>query len=248
MGCQYSVKDREMTMLLTTEKLFIGPLNFYCIKSPNYRKFHMLTHSQMPIKMLILLLVCLGIISCLKLIMAYIAFITKSIINIKSTKQEDLGLSMKSFCLCCLISDRLSGRGDELSSADNCLELLRNGLLHELVSLRDHDVHLTGLGRHNLSPHGLRIEEHLTSVSLFNRDGGHLSKHLHLNGLTVDELDTAHDTAEHDSSLLASVNDNVVTLSIDLDGGALALVDIHGLIDLNLVDLNILLVLEELHI
>merc|ERR1711860_22724 len=97
MGCQYSVKDREMTMLLTTEKLFIGPLNFYCIKSPDYRKFHMLTHSQMPIKMLILLLVCLGIISCLKLIMACIAFITKSIINIKSTKQEDLRIKYEKF-------------------------------------------------------------------------------------------------------------------------------------------------------
>ena len=160
-------------------KFSCDKLNFYCIKSPNYRKFHMFTHSQMPIiEMLLLLLVCLGIISCLKLIMACIAFITKSIINIKSTKQEDLGLSMKSFCLCCLISDRLSGRGDELSSADNRLELLRYGLLHKLVSLRDHDVHLTGLGRHNLRPHGLRIEEHLTSVSLFYRDGGNLSKHL----------------------------------------------------------------------
>merc|ERR1711860_62956 len=126
MGCQYSVKDREMTMLLTTEKLFIGPLNFYCIKSPNDRKFHMLTHSQLPIKMLILLLVCLGFINCLKLIMACIAFITKSIINIKSTKQEDLGLSMKKFCPSYLNSDRLSGRGDELPAADNRLELLRN--------------------------------------------------------------------------------------------------------------------------
>ena len=111
--------------------------------------------------------------------MACIAFITRVINIIKSTKQEeDLGLSMKSLCSCRPILDRLCGRGDELAAADDGLKLLRHGLLHKLVSLGDHDVHLTGLGRHDLRSHRLCIEEHLTAVSLFNRDGGHLSKHL----------------------------------------------------------------------
>ena len=72
--------------------------------------------------------------------------------------------------------------------------------------------------------------------------------YLHLHRLAVDELDAAHDGPEDNRCLLAAVNDDVVTLPIDLDGAALALVDVHGLVNLDIIDLQVLLVLKELNI
>ena len=74
--------------------------------------------------------------------------------------------------------NRLRGGGDKFATGDDRLELLRDGLLHELVSAWDHDVHLARLGRHNLRPDGRLVEVHLASVSFVHGNSGNFTQNL----------------------------------------------------------------------
>lgn len=72
---------------------------------------------------------------------------------------------------------------------------------------------------------------------------------LHLDRLTVDEFAGRNDILEDDGGLLATVQDDVVHLALDLDGRTLAAVDVDGLVHVRVLnDLKTLSVLLNLQI
>ena len=60
--------------------------------------------------------------------------------------------------------------------------------------------------------------------------------YLHLNRLTVDEFAGRDDILEDDGSLLATVQDDVVHLALDLDGRTLAAVNVNRLVHVRVLN------------
>ena len=67
-----------------------------------------------------------------------------------------------------------------------------------------------------------------------------------MNGLAIDKLARGNDIIKNDSSLLASIHDNVVNLSFDLKCGPLAFVNINRLVSLGPLDHQVGVVLVKL--
>jgi len=133
----------------------------------------------------------------------------------------------------------LNGLGVELVVLDLGQELLRDVHFDGVLGLRlggENDVDSIGLGGDDVSVEGSsRSEVELTVGALVDGDGRNLGE-LDLEARSVDNLAGGDGIIENNNNTLATIDGDSVELTIDLDHGLIALVDVDGLLEVSDID------------
>mmetsp|Transcript_14239 Transcript_14239/g.30493 ORF Transcript_14239/g.30493 Transcript_14239/m.30493 type:complete len:278 (+) Transcript_14239:156-989(+) len=131
------------------------------------------------------------------------------------------------------------GHGNPLPVDVGAGELLGQGRLHHVVGgggAGHEHVHLGGLGRGDGRVLGRLAQVQLAPGAVVQHDGGHLLRALHLDALAVDHLARRHHLLEDDACAGALVDGDVVHLPLDLDHALGAVVDVHRLARVAVLD------------
>jgi len=145
----------------------------------------------------------------------------------------------------------LDDAGVPLAVLEHRLELLRDRGLDWVVVLLgswNEDVHFRGLGGQNLGGEALLGEVELKTVGLVDGDSRGLAGDLDLARLGVHNVNSGDDIVSDNGDLLAAVKGNLVDLALDHHSGVDALVDVHRVLGLSVLDgqgLGVLLVLNS---
>jgi len=86
----------------------------------------------------------------------------------------------------------------------------------------------------------LLVQEYLTSVSLVDRDGGHVSVSLSFDTLAIDELASGDEISENNTAFHTIIKNNGVDFSLDLKDGVFTFVHVDGLFIVSAVNDQVL--------
>jgi len=129
--------------------------------------------------------------------------------------------------------------GDQLSVLDRCLVLFRDGDFNGVIafsSSRNRNVHFRRLGRKDFGVEGFLSEVELASRGFVDGDRRNGSQNLHFDRGTVNDISGRNEVLEDDRALGARINDDGVDLSLDLDGGSHALIDVASLLGFGIIN------------
>lgn len=143
----------------------------------------------------------------------------------------------------------LDSSGDDLAINNLGQELLRNRTLNKVVvaifcRLGCQDIDRRTLGRQDLNIQAFLRQVDHARIDLVQTDGRGTTQDLNLDRLGVDEIQRRNQRIHAESCLCARIHCNRRDLALDLNRRVFASVNVHRLIELNLIQNHFVVVLK----